>query len=227
MGCEKCNGTGWLPNTWENGYEYGNRCDCVKIQIQEARVERSGLKKRLNSNTFENFTTPESWQKYILQQAQDFIKSQEGWFYIGGKSGTGKTHICIAICAELMKTRAVKYVSWRDMARSLKAGANSEDYLREMEGYMTAEVLYLDDFFKGNVTDGDINIASELINHRYNNELMTIISSELTLSEITMIDEAVGSRIYQLSTARIALPADIVVNYRTSGGKVQEKQKKQ
>ena len=43
------------------------------------------------------------------------------------------------------------------------------------------------------ITQGDINIAFEIINYRYINDLITIISSELLLDEIINIDEATGS----------------------------------
>ena len=40
-------------------------------------------------------------------------------------------------------------------------------------------------------------MAFELINYRYNNNLATVLSSELTVDQILFFDEAVGSRIYQ------------------------------
>ena len=63
-------------------------------------------------------------------------------------------------------------------------------------------VLYIDDFLKTRhgalPTDGDINLAFEIINARYNNRaLRTIFSGERGLNEIMELDEALGSRIYQ------------------------------
>ena len=59
-------------------------------------------------------------------------------------------------------------------------------------------MLYIDDLFKGNVTGADLNLAFQLINARYNDrKLITILSSELTLSEIIEQDEALGGRIYE------------------------------
>ena len=53
---------------------------------------------------------------------------------------------------------------------------------------------------KGSITEADINRAIEIINARYNMpNKRTIISSELDISEIRKIDEAVGGRIYQRS----------------------------
>lgn len=67
-----------------------------------------------------------------------------------------------------------------------------------IEKLQTAEVLYLDDLFKGSQTDFDVkNIAYDIINYRYNNNLTTIISSEYMLNELLDIDSAIAGRIKQ------------------------------
>ena len=75
-----------------------------------------------------------------------------------------------------------------------------------MEPLKTVAVLYIDDFFKPSrdesgqkrpPTAGDINIAFDILNYRYVNNLPTIISTERTIDELLDIDEAIGSRIYQ------------------------------
>ena len=71
-----------------------------------------------------------------------------------------------------------------------------------MRDLKTAPVLYIDDLFKGaeRPTQGDLNIAFELLNYRYNDErLYTIISTEKLLDELIAIDEAIGSRIAERS----------------------------
>ena len=90
---------------------------------------------------------------------------------------------------------------WRSVAPRLKSLVNSrEEYEQLMREYRDTEVLYIDDFFKGTVTDPDKNLAFELLNDRYNSrKTMTIISSEKTIEEILGIDEAIGSRMYERS----------------------------
>ena len=44
--------------------------------------------------------------------------------------------------------------------------------------------------------------AFRLINYRYNNDLVTIISSELLISELRAIDEAIAGRMKQKATNR-------------------------
>ena len=125
------------------------------------------------------------------------------WFYIGGAVGSGKTHICTAICNELLKKRAVTYMPWREEAVKLKTIVNDISYQVEMDKLKKVDVLYIDDFLKtksgDQPTGGDINIAFEIINYRYNNSLTTIISSERTINEVIKVDEATGSRIFQFA----------------------------
>ena len=49
------------------------------------------------------------------------------------------------------------------------------------------------------MSDGDLNVAFELLNARYNARKRTIISGERTIGAIMDIDEAIGSRIYERS----------------------------
>ena len=155
----------------------------------------------------------------------DYAKNPEGWFYLGGQSGCGKTHLCTAICREfLLEGKQVIYMLWRDDIAKIKGFATDpEERQKLMERFKTAEVLYIDDLFKtGKNPDGydpkptaaDINAAFEIINYRYcNPKLLTIISSELNEDELMDIDEAVGGRIFERSKS-FSIAKDRSRNYR-------------
>jgi DNA replication protein DnaC len=66
-----------------------------------------------------------------------------------------------------------------------------------MDKLKTIQVLYIDDFFKGKITEADINAMFELLNYRYINRLQTIISSELMFDAIMNVDQAIAGRIKQ------------------------------
>ena len=94
----------------------------------------------------------------------------------------------------------VLYAIWPEELQALKATRFDEDeYGPRMRRLMSVELLYLDDFLKVSrgqaPTATDVQIAHELINHRYAARKKTIISSERTLEEIEAIDEATGGRI--------------------------------
>ena len=169
----------------------------------------SGLGDLLNEYTFDKFQTESPWQEAVKNSALKFLEDHDRkWFFIGGQVGAGKTHLCTAIVGEFLNRGiSAKYMLWRDEALKLKAVVNDDTaYSNLIKPLKTVPVLYIDDFFRtGNdetgrkkaPTQGDINVAFELINYRYNNNLATVLSSELTVDQILFFDEAVGSRIYQ------------------------------
>ena len=86
-------------------------CDCVKTRKILANIRKSGFDKELQSKTFDSYITNEPWQKNIKNLALEFLKSNGSWFYAGGQSGSGKTHICTAICNYMLgQGKAVYYI---------------------------------------------------------------------------------------------------------------------
>lgn len=97
----------------------------------------------LERHTFETFQTPEPWQARAKQLAQDYAAAPNGWFVASGASGSGKTHLCTAICRRLLDDgRAVRYELWRETAQKIKAAALDGDARSKMmEPLKNAEVL--------------------------------------------------------------------------------------
>lgn len=176
------------------------------------RLEKSGLKDMTRRYTFKTWQQTGPEQVAAYQTATAFCQNPSGWLVVSGRPGTGKTHLCTAVCVEMMRNSlSVRYVMWRDFVVQAKAALNDgEEYDRLLGPLKKEKVLYLDDFFKtGKGTDpttADVNLAFELLNYRYNDsKLITIISTEYSLERMMEIDEAVGSRIYERSK-RFYLP---------------------
>lgn len=202
LDCPLCRNKGYIAVI--NGDSITCReCECMAKRRSLKRILKSGLSDMVESYTFASYKTPETWQAEAKAKALSFVADGAGkWFVAAGPSGTGKTHICTAIAGELLNAgKEVRYMLWRDEAPRLKALVNErEEYERLMGELKTAPVLYIDDFFKGSVSDADINLAFELLNARYNaRQKITIISSEKTIDKILDIDEAIGGRIYERS----------------------------
>lgn len=203
-------------------------CKCQTVRRTIRRMQRSGLKNIIREYTFDKYNVTDPWQQTIKDAAVSYAKDPHGWFYIGGQSGAGKTHICTAICREfLLAGREVKYMLWRDDAAQLKGIANDPvERDKLLHSYKNVEILYIDDLFKTGKGDdgvkqkptvGDINLAFEILNYRYNDPAkLTIISSECTMPDILNIDEAVGGRIAERSKV-ISLKPDKSRNYRLRG----------
>ena len=71
--------------------------------------------------------------------------------------------------------------------------------MREMEKYLSPSVLFIDDFLKGKTTSTDSSYIYRIVNTRYLKQKPMIISTEKSVGEILDFDEAVGSRILEMS----------------------------
>lgn len=193
----------------EDGYSYSKVCECQKVKAAEEKIRRSGLARAMKTQTFETFTVETDLQKRMKDMAEAYLKELlEGedrpWMYIGGNPGAGKTHICTAVCGELLRAgKAVKYMQWVDEARRLKRMVNDEDFDELLSEYLDAEILYIDDLCKGRwgefePTDAEIRMAFSIFNGRYIRDLPTIVTSEWDLIEHLMGKETgTFSRVYE------------------------------
>lgn len=205
--CPRCMNRGYFDEVLEEGghiYHVFRECECMKTRRSLRAIRRSGLAPLLDRYTFEAWQEREPWQKRAKELALAYAENPEGWFVMAGSVGAGKTHLCTALCGALLKRgMSVRYVLWRDLAVRAKAVVNDDEaYQAIVAPLKRVKVLYIDDLFKTGdkkPTSGDMNLAFELLNRRYNSGLPTVISSELTVEDITALDTATGSRIYERS----------------------------
>lgn len=190
----------------ENGALRFQRCKCQSIRDAMGAMDRSGIPPdALAACTWENWKTPENWQRRALAMAQDYVQQiaagDLSWFIICGPPGCGKTTLCTTIFRAIVEGgKPGLYVSWREFARRAKAvGNDRDDFREETEPLKNTPLLYLDDFWKGEIRPADVHLAFELINARYISKKPTILSSENTLEAILRGDEAIGSRLFEMA----------------------------
>lgn len=234
--CKLCRNKGYIAEVREYPRYCSETlvpCKCQRIRKAIWRLNRSGLKNVVKKYTFERYEAAEPWQQSIKAAAQRFCNDTENnWLFIAGQSGSGKTHLCTAATVHyIRKGNDAQYMLWRDDIAKIKAvGADAVEREKLIKPLKETPVLYIDDLFKmgkdrnGNVeppTPTDVNIAFEIINHRYNNpNLVTIISSERTLTELRDIDEATAGRIAELTKDAgycLNIKRDPARNYRMKG----------
>lgn len=201
--CPECKNRGYIA--YMDGDDVRIRqCSCVFRRRNKERIEKSGLQDVVDRYTFESWQCQEPWQVEAKAKAEQYAQERSGWFLAFGSVGTGKSHLCTAICVKLMEAGYdTLYSVWRDTATRAKAVVN-DPYAYEsiVNPLKTVPVLYIDDFYKTGKgqepTTADVNLAFEILNARYiDSKLLTIISTERTMPELMDIDEAVGSRIYE------------------------------
>lgn len=202
--CPECLNRGYFVRLSENGYRVNVECKCMEIRRSQKRMRESGLEDMVTRYTFDNYKSKETWQAKSLETAKKYAENPSGWFVAFGSPGTGKTHLCTAICGELLnRGMPTRYMLWMDDSKKIKSNlTDSEEYQRMVQPLKTCKVLYIDDLFKvgkgQEPSSADVSLAFEILNYRYNDsKLITILSSQVLLESILDIDEAVGSRIYE------------------------------
>lgn len=227
--CNKNCYDGWIPVRDENGHERMTECECRAIQAAIRHMRNSGIAEEFQNLSFENYATYDNKQvseakemamKYVERFEEHHTERQNSIMFMG-QVGAGKTHLGIAICAELInKGVPVIYMPYRNAVTGLKQHMIDEDfYNREIEKYSKAAVLYIDDFLKGKLSETDVNIMYEIINYRYMNNLPMIISTEKSLEGLLKFDEAVGSRLIEMSRNFVVTFRGSNLNYRIYGGR--------
>ena len=134
--------------------------------------------------------------------------------------GGGKTHLAVAAARNIIMNSdvTVVYMPYREAISRLKTNMLELSHKNEMAKYKTANLLVIDDLFKGKLTDTDISLMYEIINYRYEKNLPMIITSEMDMNALNKLDEGVGSRIQQMcKLSTIELGSDNhnqSINYR-------------
>lgn len=219
--CPICKNRGFIMKVVpdETGYPYEVACDCkcMRIRRNAKRLKRSGLAEWVDSKTFDTFVASEDWQKNMKTKALAYSESPDGWLYVAGQSGAGKTHICTATCLRLIESgKSVKYMLWSEIIHKLEStrfdDGRREDYIDDIA---KNDVIYIDDFLKCFDKAKHLFLAFEFINKMIIMKKMLIISSEMFYQEIAGIDEALGGRIAEKAKGHIIqIARDSGRNYR-------------
>lgn len=233
--CKKCKDTGYLIKNIETGEElpsnapipFSSRdgytgmytCRCKRIKENKTNMQHSGISKEWYDRlTLDKFLEVDDTTRAMKQKSRDYIayypsttyedSIRVSWFGMFGKSGTGKTHLCVGTLQELLEKKGTRhiYFSYVNEMPTLSAlKFNEEERTKRMNKLKTYRgILYIDDLFKfarnnsGSMDAEHLRIIQEIINYRYTKQLPVMISSEYTGKELIEIDEAIGGRIIEM-----------------------------
>lgn len=207
--CPKCKNKGLIAVINDQGEEVIRNCSCMKIRKLHRNLERSGLQGMYEQYNLENYgTTKRPWQKDVLLKTGNYVKAvasgKNYWLYVGGQTGSGKSHICVAAAGRLIALgKSVVFKLWQEIAADYRARTYREDDRKELfHELFECDVLYIDDFLKvhdRNMIDYNYDLAFQVLTGRYNARKPTIISTELLINELAAEDSALGGRINQMS----------------------------
>ncbi len=202
--CPKCNNSRIVAIRTKDGMTT-SACDCDEIVKFLKQMENAGISKAYETYALEKFKANTPWRARMLELVTEYLESGgKHWLFLGGQCGAGKTHLATAVCCALMKKgKSGLYVPWVAKVNRLMSGYNGEEWTREVEKIKNAEVLYIDDIFRPVRENGEIRdpngreqkLLQEILDYRYNNAGITILTSERQLSGILAINEGLGGRI--------------------------------
>jgi len=220
--CEICKDIGGYIEKRDD-IEFYITCKCIE-QIRKERILKSSkITIEFRKKTFQNWDT--SWLHEIVRNAhscslkyianhETIMNNRQNSIALLGRSGAGKTHLLSAICNRLLdKNIPIIYFPFVEGFNELKDNFDLlETKINEMQ---KVDYLFIDDLFKGRVpTQFQIEQVFAIINYRYINNKPILISSEKTINDLLQIDEALGSRIYEMTKDYLVELNENNLNYR-------------
>lgn len=202
--CPDCGGTGYSIHTSEDGVERAKRCSCARVDRVGALMKDARIPKRYRSCTFESYYHLEPPLERAKNQVQKFVEEyplHDFGLLLLGPCGVGKTHLATAALSFLIREKGVAgiFYDFRDLLKEIQASYNPVSGTTEMgilAPIFSAEVLVLDDLGATKMTDWVRDTLSHIINNRYNERRVTIVTTNLE-DEVTITsrgDERVRER---------------------------------
>jgi DNA replication protein DnaC len=222
--CPICNDAGYLRADVPPGHPSFGRlfpCQCKRQEISERRSEE--LKRLSNldaftSHTFDDFDPSISGTEEAFEAALAFAQEPDHrWLLMSGPCGTGKTHLAVAIATYAMQwhNMSVYFAVVPDLLDHLRATFDPNSgtaYDDRFTAIRNAPLLVLDDLGTENATPWAREKLYQIINHRYSEQMPTVITTNV---ELRKIDERIVSRMLDHRlTHHIHVDAD---DYRRPG----------
>lgn len=208
-------------------------CSCVESRALDRSFKSSKITTEFSLKSFDNFDINNRLQPVVdaynfsriyADNFQEIKNDRHNSICLLGRPGCGKTHLLMAVCNQLMKTKylydvirypTVLYFPWVEGFNEIKDDLSlTEERINRMQ---KVDVLFIDDMWKGRgkPTPFQIEQTFAIINYRYMEKKPVIISSERDIDEMCDFDEAIGSRINEMcKDFRIILKGGRELNYR-------------
>jgi DNA replication protein DnaC len=200
--CPICKGAGFVHPALDSGKADFGRivpCQCSKGELRKKKTEYLEKYSNLGSLsqlTFDNLSPKgkapggASQERFsqVYQAAKAFADNPRGWLAFLGPSGSGKTHLACAIANHRLKLgQPVFYITAADLLdhlRSTFGPASDTTYDELFEQVKNVPLLVLDDLALGSATAWAKEKLEQLLNHRFNTGLATVITTDVALERM-------------------------------------------
>jgi DNA replication protein DnaC len=205
--CPVCKGAGFVHPALHSGKVDFSRvvpCQCSKGKLRKKKTEYLEKYSNLGSLsqlTFDNLSpkgrsirhsqqSEESQERFaqVYQAAKAFADNPEGWLVFSGPSGSGKTHLACAIANHRISLgEPVFYIGTADLLdhlRSTFSPTSDTTYDELFEQVKNVPLLVLDDLTLGSATAWAKEKLEQLLHHRFNIRLATVITTDVPLERM-------------------------------------------
>jgi len=194
--CPNCEGTGWKPIDTD-GVRRMVRCDCVEGERAVRLMQLARVPRRYEHCNFESFAIRKDaagqpnksleWAKTAARRFVDEYPVDFGLLFVG-PTGAGKTHLAVAVLRDLILRKGVEclFYDFRDLLKEIQDSWNpvsQTSELRVLQPVLDTEVLLLDELASANPSDWVKETLAHIINTRYNQKRVTLITTTLPFGE--------------------------------------------
>lgn len=200
--CPICKGAGFVHPALDSGKVDFSRvvpCRCSKGELRKKKTEY--LEKYSNLGSLSQLTfdslSPKgkaasavSQERFaqVYQAAKAFADNPQGWLVFLGPSGSGKTHLACAIANHRLSLgEPVFYISAADLLDHLRSAfspTSDTTYDELFEQVKNVPLLVLDDLTLGSATTWAKEKLEQLLQHRFNTRLATVIITDIPLERM-------------------------------------------
>ncbi len=174
-------------------------CRCIQRGFEKGRLARLQRYSNLGSLThltFDNLipegrsSEPINQERFrcVYQAAKTFAQEPQGWLILEGSSGCGKTHLAAAIAnyrlAQGYPAFFIMVPDFLDHLRSTFSPTSEVSYDELFEQVRDAPLLILDDLGGQSSTPWAQEKLHQVISHRFNSRLPTVISASTRVEEL-------------------------------------------
>ena len=186
--CSKCDGTGWKPVETQ-GVRRLTRCDCFTRERSGRVLRAARIPKRYEHCSLENFEHTRRYKKLgqaklVARRYTEEYPLEYGLLFVG-PSGRGKTHLAVSVLRKLIETKGVegRFYDFHHLLQEIQGTYDSLSQSSKsavLQPVLDVEVLLLDELTAPRPTDWMRETLAYVINSRYNDKKVTLITTTLS-----------------------------------------------
>jgi len=203
VSCPICRDAGWIRMDVPVGHPNFGRifmCQCAIERRDSRLVDDLRRISNLDAFTDRDFSAFDPKLQGVhdaYEAATSYAQNPNGWLFLHGNVGVGKTHLATSIAIHAMEQHktSVLFAVVPDLLDHLRATFHPDNgvaYDERFAAVRNAQLLVLDDLGTENTTPWAREKLYQIFNHRYNEQLPTVVTSN---QDFKKIDERVLSRL--------------------------------